>query len=78
MTKAAFRSVLEEILSVDPGSLRDSDTRLTVKSWTSLADVQIMTVMASDLGLQEDSELLDYEMIGDLLDLLEQRGAFGP
>jgi hypothetical protein len=78
MTKAAFRSVLEEILSVDPGSLRDSDTRLTVKSWTSLADVQIMTVMASDLGLQEDPELLDYEMIGDLLDLLEQRGAFGP
>jgi hypothetical protein len=78
MTKSAFRSVLEEILSVDPGSLRDSDTRLSVKSWTSLADVQIMTVMASDLGLQEDPELLDYEMIGDLLDLLEQRGAFGP
>jgi hypothetical protein len=78
MTKTAFRSMLEEILSADPGSLRDTDTRAAVKNWTSLADVQIMTVMASDLGLQEDAELLDYETIGELLDLLEQRGAFGP
>jgi hypothetical protein len=78
MTKAAFRSMIEEILSVDPGSLRDTDTRMAVKNWTSLADVQIMTVMASDLGLQEDAELLDYETIGELFDLLERRGAFGP
>jgi hypothetical protein len=76
MTKAAFRSMLEEILSVDPGSLRDTDTRAAVKSWTSLADVQIMTVMASDLGLDEEAELLDYETIGELFDLLDQRQAF--
>jgi hypothetical protein len=76
MTKGAFRSIVEEILLVDPGSLRDTDTRAAVEHWTSLADVQIMTVMASDLGLEADAELLEYETIGELLDLLEQRGAF--
>jgi hypothetical protein len=77
MTKTAFRSIVEEILSVDPGSLRDTDTREGIENWTSLADVQIMTVMASDLGLEEDAELVEYETFGELLDLLEQRGAFG-
>jgi hypothetical protein len=78
MTKTAFRSLVEEILSVEPGSLRDTDTREGIKNWTSLADVQILTVMASDLGLEEDAELIEYETIGELLTLLEQRGAFGP
>ncbi len=78
MTRAGFRAILEEVLSVDPGSLRESDTRSTVKNWTSLVDVQIMTIMATDLGLEEDAELLTFDTVGELLDQLEQRGAFGP
>jgi hypothetical protein len=76
MTRAAFRSMLEEILSVPPGSLRDSDTRETVKDWSSLVDVQIMTVMGSELALDEDPELVSFETVGELLDELERRGAF--
>jgi hypothetical protein len=76
MTRTAFRSMLEEILSVAPGSLQDSDTRDTVKDWSSLVDVQIMTVIGSDLALDEDPELMSFDSVGELLDELEQRSAF--
>ena len=76
MTRAAFRSMLEEILAVAPGSLQDSDTRETVEGWSSLVDVQLMTVMGSELALDEDPELVSFESVGELLDELERRGAF--
>jgi hypothetical protein len=76
MTRTAFRSMLEEILSVAPGSLQDSDTRETVQDWSSLLDVQIMTVLGSELALDEDPELISFDSVGELLDELEQRGAF--
>jgi hypothetical protein len=76
MTRAAFRSMLEEIFSVAPGSLQDSDTRDTVQDWSSLVDVQIMTVMGSELALDEDPELISFDSVGEMLDELEQRGAF--
>ena len=76
MTRAAFRSMLEEILSVAPGSLQDSDTRDTVQDWSSLLDVQIMTVIGSELALDEDPELISFDSVGELLDGLERRGAF--
>jgi hypothetical protein len=68
--------MLEEILSVPPGSLQDSDTRETVEGWSSLVDVQLMTVMGSELALDEDPELVSFESVGELLDELERRGAF--
>jgi acyl carrier protein len=77
MTKQAFRSVLEDILSIAPGSLRDSDSRETVEAWTSLADVQIMVAMGSELGIEEDPDMLSYESVGDLLAALDARDAFG-
>jgi acyl carrier protein len=76
MTRAAFRTLIEEIASVEPGALRDTDTRGTVKDWSSLVDVQIMAVIASELGLGEEAETLAYETVGELLDHLEERGAF--
>lgn len=78
MTRRAFRSILEEIVAVEPGSLRDTDTRQTVKEWSSLVDVQIMAVMASELGLADEAETLWYETVGELLDYLEERGALSP
>jgi hypothetical protein len=68
--------MLEEILSVTPGSLRDSDTRDTVEEWSSLVDVQIMTVIGSELALAEDPELMSFDSIGELMDELDQRSAF--
>ena len=67
--------MLEEMFSVPPGSLQDSDTRETVKDWSSLVDVQIMTVIGSELALEEDPELISFDSVGELLDELEQRGA---
>lgn len=74
MTRSGFRTVLEEILQVTPGSLRDTDSRVTVETWSSLADVQILTSITSDFGVEPDAELLEAETIGALLDILEDRG----
>jgi hypothetical protein len=68
--------MLEEILSVSPGSLRDSDTRETIEEWSSLVDVEIMTIIGSELALDEDPELASFDSVGELLDELSQRGAF--
>ncbi|HEX7070143.1 MAG TPA: hypothetical protein VF190_05035 [Rhodothermales bacterium] len=74
MTKAAFTTLLEEILQVPSGGLSESDTRDSIENWSSLADVEIMTVISSELGI--DAELLEYETIGDLLRLLDAEAAF--
>ena len=74
MTRSAFKALLEEILRVPPGSLAESDTRETVENWSSLVDVEIMTIIGSELGV--DAELLDYETVGELLDLLEGQQVF--
>lgn len=74
MSRAAFKTLLEEILRVPPGSLGESDTRETVENWSSLVDVEIMTIISSELGV--DAELLEYETIGELLDLLQGQQVF--
>ena len=75
MTKNEFRATLEDLLEIPRGSLRDEDTRETVKMWSSLVDVQIMFLLESELEL-EDPEMLSYDSVGDLIVALEQRGAF--
>lgn len=76
MTKAAFRGTLEEILGVPLGELRDTDTRESVPGWSSLMDVNILTVIFSELGIEAEEDLLDYKSVGELLDILERRSAF--
>ena len=74
MTKRAFTAMLEEILRVPPGQLTESDTRESVENWSSLADVEILTVISSEFGL--DAEIFEYESVGELLTQLEERQAF--
>ena len=74
MTKAAFKTLLEEVLTMAPGTLSENDTRKTVESWSSLVDVEILTIVSSEFGI--DAELLEYESIGELLTLLEDQRAF--
>jgi acyl carrier protein len=78
MTKAAFLTTLEDILGVAPGALKTTDTRESVPGWSSLTDVTILTVIFSELGIEAEEDLLDYESVGDLLDILERRNAFAP
>ena len=75
MTKDAFRNLMEEVLSVPPGTLQDSDTRDTVPDWSSLVDVKILAMIASEVGVQPDQQLQDFESVGELLEMLERRGA---
>jgi hypothetical protein len=74
VNRTAFKTLLEEILRVPPGTLRETDTRESLKNWSSLADVEILTVIDSELGV--DAELFEYESIGDLLDLLDKEQVF--
>jgi acyl carrier protein len=76
MTKTAFLTTLEEILGVPPNGLRLTDTRESVPGWSSLTDVNILTVVFTDLGIEAEEELLDYKSVGELLDILESRDAF--
>ncbi len=75
MTQAAFKAILEDILSVPPGMLKKSDTRDTLEEWSSLADVEILSVISSEFGIEADSSLLYYESVGELLEILERKGA---
>jgi acyl carrier protein len=76
MTRSAFKTALEEILQMPRGSLKESDSRETVASWSSIADVQILTSITSEFGLEPDMALLEAETVSDLLDALETKNAF--
>jgi acyl carrier protein len=76
MTRSAFKTALEEILEIPSGSLKESDSRETVASWSSIADVQILTTITSEFGLEPDMALLEAETVSDLLEALETKNAF--
>jgi acyl carrier protein len=74
MTRADFQAGVEDILAVPRGTLKDTDSRDTVESWSSIADVQIVTYLSSELGIEPDAELIEAETFGDLVKKLEERG----
>ena len=76
MTRSAFKTALEEILQMPRGSLKESDSRETVASWSSIADVQILTTITSEFGLEPDMALLEAETVSDLLEALDTKNAF--
>jgi hypothetical protein len=76
MTRSAFKIALEEILAAPLGSLKDSDSRETVATWSSIADVQILTSISSEFGLEPDAQLLEAETVGELLEILDSRDVF--
>ena len=76
MTKLEFRRSLQDLLAPESGTLRDSDTRDTIENWSSLVDIQIFALISSSFGIEPDSELVNYESVGELLNQLEARQAF--
>jgi hypothetical protein len=76
MTRDEFRAAMEDILDVPRGGLKDSDSRNTVESWSSLADVQILAYLTSETGVDPDAEMMEAETFGDLIQVLDQRAAF--
>ena len=56
--------------------MQDSDSRETIESWSSIADVQILAMIASETGMEPEADLVQAETVGDLLRVLEERNAF--
>ncbi|MBV8820663.1 MAG: hypothetical protein JO022_20045 [Acidobacteriaceae bacterium] len=73
MTSADFRAAIEEILELPPDSLQDSDSRDSIPTWTSLADVKIVTFVASEFGVEPDPELMEAQTFGELVKALEEK-----
>jgi len=73
MTRSDFQMAVEEILELPVGTLKDSDTRDTIETWTSIADLQILTFISSELGLEPDPELMEAESFGDLVKKLNEK-----
>lgn len=67
---------MEEMLGVATRTLREQDSRSTVGRWTSLADVQIFSLITSEFDIEPDDELIEAETVGDLLRVLQSRGCF--
>lgn len=76
MNQSVFVNVLEDIFDVPRGSLTTTDTRDSVENWTSIADVQILTAISAEFGLEPDVDLLQAESVGALLTALQTKGAF--
>ena len=76
MTRSGFLRAIEEMLGVATRTLREEDSRRTVAQWTSLADVQIFSLITSEFDIEPDNELIEAETVGDLLRVLESRGCF--
>ncbi len=76
MTRSSFMRALEEILGVAARTLREQDSRDTIPQWTSLADVQIFSLITSEFGIEPDGDLIAAETVGDLLRAVESHGVF--
>jgi len=76
MTSGQFRAAVAEILDVPANVLKDTDTRDTLENWTSLADVQIMAIVQSELGIEPEPSFLEAESFGEMRQWLQSRGAF--
>jgi len=76
MTRSGFVRAMEEMLGVAARTLREEDSRDTVAQWSSLVDVQISAMIRSEFSIEPDSELIEAETVGDLLRVLQSRGAF--
>ena len=74
MTVSEFQTAVEEILDVPRGSMKESDTRDTVASWSSLADVKIVAWLSSECGIEPEAELMEAETFGDMLSYLKTKG----
>lgn len=76
MTRTDFLRALEEILGLNRRTLREEDSRDTINQWTSLADVQIFSLIETEFAIEPNDELITAETVGDLLRILQNRGVF--
>lgn len=76
MTKLEFQNAAEDLFKVPRGSLKPSDTRDTISGWESFVDVDLINLIEKEFGIEAESEVTEQETFGDLVRLLESKGAF--
>jgi hypothetical protein len=76
MTRSGFVRAMEDILDVPPRTLQGGDSRNTLAQWTSLTDVKIFSLITSEFSIEPDDEFIEAETVGDMLAVLQRRGAF--
>jgi acyl carrier protein len=76
MTRLEFQAAVEDLFKVPRGSLKLSDTRDNVKTWESFVDVDLLNLIEKEFGIEAESEIMEQETFGELLQLLESKGAF--
>ena len=77
MTRLDFQNAVEDLFKVPRGSLKPSDSRETVEGWQSFTDVDLLTLIEKEFGIDAEAALTEAETYGDLLLVLESKGAFG-
>jgi len=80
MTSDRFKTILADLIHCKPEELRKTDTRDTHPGWSSVADVQLLALIESELQVEPDANFLDAftgcDTVGDLLRLLQEHNAF--
>jgi acyl carrier protein len=76
MTRLEFQNAAEDLFKVPHGSLKPTDSRDTIKTWESFVDVDLLNLIEKEFGIEAESEIMEQETFGDLVRLLESKGAF--
>jgi hypothetical protein len=74
MTRLQFKAAVEDVFGVPAGSLKDSDSRETIETWSSLEDLNLLAMIHTELGWNADAEVIQVETIGELIELLDSKG----
>ena len=76
MTRIEFQHAVEDILKVPRGSLKETDSRDTIETWSSFSDVEIVEFIERTFGVAPEAELMEAETFGDILKNLEHKRVF--
>jgi acyl carrier protein len=76
MTRLEFQNALEDLFKVPRGSLKATDSRETIEGWESFADVDVLNLIEKQFGIEAEAAIAEAETYGDLVKVLESKGAF--
>ena len=76
MTRLEFQSAVEDLFKVPRGSLKATDSRDTIEGWESFADVDLLNLIEKEFGIEAEAAIAEAETYGDLIRILESKGAF--
>jgi hypothetical protein len=76
MTRLEFQHAVEDILEAPHGSLKETDSRDTVETWSSFVDVDIIGLIERNFDVEPEADLMEAETFGHILRILEAKKVF--